>query len=246
MWALKKNESRGAKSSTSRPALDRLLDVGEAVLERERELLLRGRAGLADVVARRSRSGASAASRREHHSTMSVTSRIAGSIGKHHSFWAMYSFRMSVWIVPPSCSRRDALLLGGADVEGEQDRRRRVDRHRGRDLVERDPGEQVDHVVEGVDRDALDARPRRASARGRSRAPSASACRTRSRARSGRGRAGSGSARWSRRRCRSRRTGASSRAGRGTSTGRRRACRGTRRGSRGRARRPSRPGRPRV
>ena len=32
-------------------ALDRLLDVGEAVLERERELLLRGRAGLADVVA---------------------------------------------------------------------------------------------------------------------------------------------------------------------------------------------------
>ena len=32
-------------------ALDGLLDVGEAVLERERELLLRGRAGLADVVA---------------------------------------------------------------------------------------------------------------------------------------------------------------------------------------------------
>ena len=35
---------------------------------------------------------------------MSVTSRIAGSIGKHHSFWAMYSLRMSVWIVPPSRS----------------------------------------------------------------------------------------------------------------------------------------------
>ena len=35
---------------------------------------------------------------------MSVTSRIAGSIGKHHSFWAMYSLRMSVWIVPPSLS----------------------------------------------------------------------------------------------------------------------------------------------
>ena len=33
---------------------------------------------------------------------MSVTRRIAGSIGKHHSFWAMYSLRMSVWIVPPS------------------------------------------------------------------------------------------------------------------------------------------------
>ncbi len=36
---------------------------------------------------------------------MSVTRRIAGSIGKHHSFWAMYSFRMSVWIVPPSFAR---------------------------------------------------------------------------------------------------------------------------------------------
>ena len=35
---------------------------------------------------------------------MSVTSRIAGSIGKHHSFWAMYSLRMSVWIVPASRS----------------------------------------------------------------------------------------------------------------------------------------------
>jgi len=34
------------------------------------------------------------------YSTMSVISRIAGSIGKHHSFWAMYSLRMSVWIVP--------------------------------------------------------------------------------------------------------------------------------------------------
>ena len=32
---------------------------------------------------------------------MSVTSRIAGRIGKTHSFWAMYSLRMSVWIVPP-------------------------------------------------------------------------------------------------------------------------------------------------
>ena len=35
---------------------------------------------------------------------MSVTSRMAGSTGKHHSFWAMYSLRMSVWIVPASRS----------------------------------------------------------------------------------------------------------------------------------------------
>ncbi len=37
-------------------------------------------------------------------STMSVTSRIDGSGGKIHSFWAMNSLRMSVWIVPPSAS----------------------------------------------------------------------------------------------------------------------------------------------
>ena len=37
-----------------------------------------------------------------HHSTMSVTSRIEGSGGKMYSFCAMYSLRMSVWIVPRS------------------------------------------------------------------------------------------------------------------------------------------------
>ena len=39
MWALKKNESRGAKSSTSSPRSPARLDVGEAVGQRERELL---------------------------------------------------------------------------------------------------------------------------------------------------------------------------------------------------------------
>ena len=36
---------------------------------------------------------------------MSVTSRIDGSGGKMYSFWAMYSLRMSVWIVPRSSVR---------------------------------------------------------------------------------------------------------------------------------------------
>ncbi len=132
-------------------------------------------------------------------------------------------------MVPPSASG-GSLLLGGADVEREQDRRRRVDGHRRRDLVEGNPGEQVDHVVEGVDGDALDDRPRRGCARRSSRGPSGSACRTPWRARSGRDRAGTGSARWSPPPSRNRRTGASSRGGPGTSTGRRRACMGTRRG----------------
>ena len=72
-----------------------------------------------------------------------------------YSFCAMYSLRMSVWIVPRSLSRGDALLLADADVEREQDRRGRVDRHRRRDLAERDAREQRLHVLERVDRDAL-------------------------------------------------------------------------------------------
>ena len=86
---------------------------------------------------------------------MSVTSRIDGSGGKIHSFWAMYSLRMSFWIVPRSSRALDALLLGDADVEGEQHRRRAVDRHRGRDLAQRDPVEERLGVGERVDRDAL-------------------------------------------------------------------------------------------
>ena len=90
-----------------------------------------------------------------HHSTMSVTSRIAGSTGKHHSFCAMYSLRMSVWIVPAEPLRLDPLPLGRDDVEREHDRRRRVDRHRHRDLVKRDPVEKRLHVSDRVDRHPL-------------------------------------------------------------------------------------------
>ena len=72
-----------------------------------------------------------------------------------NSFCAMYSLRMSVWIVPRSSVARHALLLADADVEREQHRRRRVDRHRRRDFAERNAGEQRLHVLERVDRDAL-------------------------------------------------------------------------------------------
>ncbi len=37
-------------------------------------------------------------------SNVSTTRRIDGSGGKINSFWAMYSFRMSFWMVPPSTS----------------------------------------------------------------------------------------------------------------------------------------------
>ena len=67
---------------------------------------------------------------------------------------AMYSLRMSFWMVPRSCAGADALLLADRDVEREQGRRGRVDRHRRRDLGERDAVEEDAHVVERVDRDA--------------------------------------------------------------------------------------------
>ena len=46
---------------------------------------------------------------------------------------------------------RHALLLADQLVEQQQDRRRRVDRHRGRDLVERDLVEGGAHVLERVE-----------------------------------------------------------------------------------------------
>ena len=90
-----------------------------------------------------------------HHSIMSPCRRTAASIGKHHSFCAMYSLRMSAWIVPASCSGATPCASAADDEEGEHDRRRSVDRHRHADLTEIDPREQVLHVVERVDRDAL-------------------------------------------------------------------------------------------
>ena len=120
---------------------------------------------------------------------------------------------------PAELLRTDALALGGDDVERQHDRRRRVDRHRHRHLVERDPAEQRLHVAHGVDRHALAPDLAQRARVSRSHGPSARACRTPSTGRSGRARAGSGSARWSPPPCRSRRTGASSTAARGTSTG---------------------------
>ncbi len=138
------------------PALERPLDVGEPVLEREGELLLRGRPGLADVVAGdRDRVparhplgapldhvGDQAHRRLDRKAPLLLGDVLLQDVGLDRA-----AERLG----------RDALLLGGADVEGEQDRRRGVDRHRGRHPVERDAVEQVDHVVEGVDRHPLDA-----------------------------------------------------------------------------------------
>src|SRR5258708_3661894 len=92
--------------------------------------------------------------RSEQNSIMSVTRRIAGSIGKHHSFWAMYSLRMSVWIVPERLGGHP-LMLRRDHVERKHHGGRSVDRHRGRNVPHGNPTEERLHVVKGVDGDPL-------------------------------------------------------------------------------------------
>ena len=101
---MKKNDSRGANSSTSRPRsiahstyvkpsasvnASSCAAVEPASLMWYPEIEIGCQSGISRV----------------QNSTMSVTSRIDGSGGKMYSFCAMYSLRMSVWIVPRSRSR---------------------------------------------------------------------------------------------------------------------------------------------
>ena len=65
---------------------------------------------------------------------------------------AVYSLRMSFCVVPVILLRRDPLLLGDELVEQQQDGGRGVDRHRGRDLAQRDLVEQELHVRQRIDR----------------------------------------------------------------------------------------------
>ena len=123
---------------------------------------------------------------------------------------AMYSLRMSFWVVPRRLVDSHALLLADELVEQQQARGRRVDRHRGGHLVERDAVEHAAHVVDRVDGHAGAADLALAAAGRRSRGRAGSAGRTPSTGPSSRARSGSGSARWSPWRWRSPRTGASS------------------------------------
>ena len=66
---------------------------------------------------------------------------------------AMYSLRMSFWMVPDSRSAPDAALLGNHDVHRQEGGGRGIDRHRRRHRLERESVEQDMHVVDGIDGD---------------------------------------------------------------------------------------------
>ena len=153
MCALKKNERRGAKSSTASPAASAASTYAKPVADRERELLRGGRAGLADVVAG-DRDGVPARHLgRAEADHVAHQAHARARAGNTNSFWAWYSFRMSFCSVPPSRARVDPDLLRGGDVHRQEHGGGRVDRHRRGDRPEVDVAVEVLDVREGVDRD---------------------------------------------------------------------------------------------
>ena len=215
LCALKKKESRAPNSSGESPASTAACAVRDPVRERERELLHRGRARLADVVAgdrdRVPRRHPLGAVREEVGRDPHRRPRREDVVPARDVLLEDVVLHRAAQLVAG-----DALLLGDELVEQEQERRGRVDRHRRRDLAERNAGRAAPPCRRASRSRRPSAPPRRPRADRRSRSRAASAGRTRRTSPSGRGRAGSGSARSSPRPSRSPRTGGSSTAARGT------------------------------
>ena len=152
------------------PALDGGLDVREAVGEREGELLRGRRAGLADVVpgdGHRMEERHLARAELDH-----VDDEPHRRLGREDPLLLRDVLLEDVRLRgAPQLVARHALLLADADVVREHDRRGRVDRHRGRDVAERDAARRASPCRRASRRRRPRGRPRRASGRGRSRSP---------------------------------------------------------------------------
>ena len=132
LWELKKNDSRGAKSSTRQAALQGRLDVGHAVGDREGELLDGRRAGLADVVAAdRDRVPARQLARAELDRVDDEPHRRLGRV--EELLLGDVLLEDVVLDRPLEDGAGHARLLGGDDVHRPDRRGRGVDRHRGAD-----------------------------------------------------------------------------------------------------------------
>ena len=132
---------------------DGRLDVGDAVREREPELLRGTRAGLADVVpGDRDRVEA----RQALVAVAEEVDRQAHRRARREDVVAARGVLLEHVVLHRASQllRRDAVRLARQLVEQQQDGRGRVDRHRRRHLAQRDAVEQPQHVVERVDRDA--------------------------------------------------------------------------------------------
>ena len=134
------------------PGLDGRPAVGKAVGEREADLLDGGRAGLADVVA----------ADRDHVPARQPLRAVGEQVGgqphgrpRREDVVPAGGVLLEDVVLHRAAEplARHALPLGDQLVEQEQERCRRVDRHRRRDLAERDGVEEELHVGERVDRD---------------------------------------------------------------------------------------------
>ena len=141
---------RGELVDRHAPAADHLLAVGDAVGQGERHLLYRVSAGVAEVGTRhRDRVEAGDVPGAEldrvrnepHGRSCWPDPRAAGGVLLQHVVLDRAAQLLA----------GHALPLAGGDVEGQQDRRRAVDREARADLVEGNAGEEDLHVGQGVD-----------------------------------------------------------------------------------------------
>jgi hypothetical protein len=141
----KKNDRRGAKSSTSRPALDAALHVLEAVAQRVRQLLYRRGARLPDVVAA---DGDGVVLRRVLRAPLEhVHDELQRRLRRvDPRVLRLVLLQDVVLDGAPQLVRRHALLLRRHDVEAEQDDGRPIDGHGDGDVAQRDAVEQRFHV----------------------------------------------------------------------------------------------------
>jgi hypothetical protein len=133
--------------------IDGRLAVGDSIREREGELLNRCRSGLADVVT----------GDRDRVPARQPLGAVGEQIGgqphrgpRREDVVAAGDVLLEDVVLHGAAQAlaAHALLLGDELVEKEQQRSRRVDRHRSRDLAEWDPVEEQRHVGDRVDRHA--------------------------------------------------------------------------------------------
>jgi len=129
------------------------LDIGDGVDEGEGQLLHGGGARFADVIA----GDADRVPARDFLPAVGkdIGDEAHGGFGREDVGAAGDVFLEDVVLDRAAqLIRAHALLLGHGDVHGEQDGGGRVDGHAGGDLVERDAGEELLHIVNGGDGDA--------------------------------------------------------------------------------------------
>ena len=134
-------------------AREAVFDVAEAIGQGEGELLRRRRPGFADVVAADGDGiplGGVGAPPLEH-----VHDELERRLHREDPGVLGHVFLEDVVLDGAlQLGRGHPLLLGRGDEEAPEDRGGAVDRHRHRDLIERDPGEEGLHVGQRADRDA--------------------------------------------------------------------------------------------